>query len=167
MAMLDDAATELRRSVTALQRELDLRTAERDKALAQQAATSEILRVISRSPTDIQPVFEAIVESAARLCEAEFSAVARLEDGQLHLVAINNMSPEEMAAYRRAYPRPPTRDYCMGRAFVDAQPVHFADVLNEPDYAAWALEVVQSVMGYRSFLGVPIFRRGKPIGVIG
>ena len=123
--------------------------------------------MISRSPTDIQPVFEAIVESAARLCEAEFSVVARFDEGLLHLVAMNNMSSEEAEAHRSVYPRPPTRDYCMGRAFVDAQPVHFADVMKEPDYAAWALEVVQSVMGYRSFLAVPIFRKGNPIGVIG
>jgi light-regulated signal transduction histidine kinase (bacteriophytochrome) len=58
-------------------------------------ATSEILRAISRSQGDIQAVFEAIVESTAGLCEAQFSGVARFEDGQLHLVAINNMSPGE------------------------------------------------------------------------
>ena len=68
--------------------------------------------MISRSPTDIQPVFEAIVESAARLCEAEFSVVARFDEGLLHLVAMNNMSSEEAEAHRSVYPRPPTRDYC-------------------------------------------------------
>jgi hypothetical protein len=58
MAMLDDAATDPQPTVAALQRELDQRTAERDEALAQQAATSEILRVIARSPTDLRPAFE-------------------------------------------------------------------------------------------------------------
>src|SRR5689334_65136 len=67
-------------------------------------ATSEILQVISRSPSDAQPVFEAIVASAARLCDAEFSAVARPENGLLHLVAINNMSAAETAAYRSLFP---------------------------------------------------------------
>src|SRR5262245_47119449 len=61
-------------------------------ALEHQAATAEILRTISRSPGDARPVFEAIVASAARLCEAEFSVVARLEDGHLHLAATSNMS---------------------------------------------------------------------------
>src|SRR5439155_7169848 len=74
------------------------------EALEQQTATSEILRVISSSPTDIQPVFEAIVASAARLCNASFSAVARFEDGLLHLVALNGMSPEETEAYHSLFP---------------------------------------------------------------
>jgi len=60
--------------------------------------------VISSSPGDVKPVFEAIVASAARLCDAEFSAVARFEDGLLHLVALNNMSPEETEAYHSLFP---------------------------------------------------------------
>src|SRR4029453_19209940 len=97
-------------------------------------ATSEMLRVISASPTDVQPVFAAIVESASRLCEAEFSAVARFEDGLLHLAAISNMSPAEAAAYESLFPRPPLRDFIIGRAFVDGRPVHVEDVLLDPDY---------------------------------
>jgi hypothetical protein len=84
MAVLDDALTDLRQTVATLKRELDQRTAERDEALAQQAATAEVLRVINSSSGDLTPVFEAIVASAARVCEAEFSVVARLEDGLLH-----------------------------------------------------------------------------------
>jgi GAF domain-containing protein len=167
MAMIDDAAADLRQTVAALQRELDRRTAERDEAVAQQTATSEILSVISRSPTDIQPVFEAIVARAASLCEAEFSAVARFQDGLLHLVALNNMSPEETAAFHSLFPRQPGQHFAMGRAFVDAQPVHLADVLADRDYDPRTIEVLQSVSGYRSFLAVPIFRQSKPIGVVG
>ena len=167
MAALDDGAIDHRQTIAALRRELDQRTAERDEALAQQLATSEILGVISRSPTDTQPVFEAIVARAAALCEAEFSAVARLEDGLLHLVAVHSMSPDETAAFHGLFPRAPTRNFTMGRAFVDARPVHFADVLTELDYDTRTIEVLQSVAKYRSFLGVPIFREGRPIGVIG
>ena len=167
MAALDDGAIDHRQTIAALRRELDQRTAERDEALAQQTATSEILGVISRSPADIQPVFEAIVARAAALCEAEFSAVARLDDGLLHLVAVHSMSPEETAAFHSLFPRPPARNFVMGQAFVDAQPVHFADVLSELDYDTRTIEVLQSVAKYRSFLGVPIFREGRPIGVIG
>src|ERR1700751_386811 len=85
--------------VEQLQRSLDRERAKSARhvaaltsARAQQAAASEILGLISSSPTDVQPVFDAIVSRAAQLCEAEFSAVARLEDGLLHLAALNNMS---------------------------------------------------------------------------
>ncbi len=76
---------------------------ETKEALERQTVTSEILRVISSSPTDIQPVFEAIVASASRLCDAAYSAVARFEDGLLHLVAVSNMSREETAAYHSLF----------------------------------------------------------------
>ena len=110
-------------------RRLEQRLAE---ALEQQAATNEILRVISSSPTDTQPVFDAIVGSAARLCEAEFSAVARFEDGLLYLAAISNMSPAETAAYQSLFPRPPHRGFIIGRALVDGRPVHVEDVRRTP-----------------------------------
>jgi PAS domain S-box-containing protein len=167
MALLNDALSELRQTVAALERKLDERTAERDEALAQQTATSEILRAIARSPTDLQPVFETIVGSAARVCEAEFSGVARFDDGLLHLVAVHSMSPEETAAFRSLFPRAAVRNFVMGRAFVEAQPVHSEDVLAEPDYDTETRDVLQSVVKYRSFLGVPILCEGKPIGVIG
>src|SRR5215472_4661074 len=146
--------------------DLERQLAERTEALEQQTATAEILSAISRSPTEVKPVFDAIAESAAKLCEADFSGVTRFEDGLLYLVATNNLSPGEAAAYRSIFPRPPTRDFVTGRAFVDAQPVHLTDVLSEADYNPRVLEVVQSVIGYRAALGVPIFRDGLPIGVI-
>src|SRR6516225_2224999 len=167
MAVLDDALSDLRQTVAALERQLEERTAERDEALARQTATSEILSVISHSPTDVQPVFEAIVARAAGVCEAEFSAVARFADGLLHLIALNNMSSEETAAFHSLFPRPPGRHFVMGRAFVDAQPVHFDDVLTWLDYDPHTVQVLQSVSGYRSFVAVPIFRDSRPIGVIG
>jgi GAF domain-containing protein/CheY-like chemotaxis protein len=130
-------------------------------------ATSEMLRVISASPTDVQPVFTAIVESASRLCEAEFSAVARFEDGLLHLAAISNMSPAETEAYQSLFPRPPRRDFIIGRAFVDGRPAHVEDVLLDPDYDPHTLEVLQRAATYRTYLGIPIIRNGIPIGAIG
>jgi GAF domain-containing protein/CheY-like chemotaxis protein len=138
-----------------------------NEVLEQQKATGEILRVISSSPTDVQPVFEAIVESASRLCEAEFSAVSRFDDGLLHLVALNNMSPEETEAFHSLFPRPLRRDFIMGRAFLDGRPVHVEDVLADPDYDVRTTAVLQRVAGYRTFLGVPILKDSVPIGVIG
>ena len=158
--MPDDTQIDLRQTIVALRREID-------EARAGQSATSEILSVISRSPSDIRPVFDAIVARAASLCEAEFSSVTRFEDGLLHLVALNNMSPEESAAFHSLFPRPPGRHFAMGRAFVDARPAHFEDVLTDRDYDPHTIDVLQSKAGYRSFLAVPIFREGKPIGVVG
>src|SRR5713101_2277825 len=137
------------------------------EALEQQTATSEILHVISSSPADAQPVFEAIVASAARLCDAEFSAVARFEDGLLHLGALNNMSSEETEAYHSLFPRAPGRHFIIGRAFVDGRPVHVEDVLKDPDYDPRTLEVLQRAAPYRTYLGIPILRDGVPIGAIG
>jgi signal transduction histidine kinase len=152
-------------------RDLENRLAEalRDKAEAQeqQAATAEILRVISSSPTDVQPVFDAIVANAAQLCDAEFSAMMRFEGGLLHLVAVNNMSQAETAAYHTVYPRSPGRDFVVGRAFVEARPVHVEDIEADPDYNPRVREIVGRAARYRTILGVPILRDGVPIGVFG
>ena len=84
------------------------------EALEQQTATAEVLRVISGSATDVQPVFEAITARAAKLCEAEFSAVARFEDGLLHLVAVSNLLPDEARAFHSLFPRPAHSRVCHG-----------------------------------------------------
>jgi two-component system, NtrC family, sensor kinase len=93
--------------------------------------------------------------------------VVQFDEGLLHLVAVHSLSPEETAAFHSLFPRPPSRNFVMGRAFLDAQAVHFEDVLAELDFGSRTLDVPQSVAKYRSFLGVPISRQGKPIGVIG
>jgi two-component system, NtrC family, sensor kinase len=161
-------------SAASLQKQLDQRTRELAEArkhlaeaLEQQSATSEVLGVISSSPTELQPVFEAIVGRATQLCEAHFSGVARYEDGLLHLVAVSNLSTSEAQAFHSLFPRTPKRNFVMGRAFVDGQAVHFEDVLAELDYDARTREVLQRTLGYRTFMAVPIIREGKPIGVIG
>ena len=143
-----------------------LETARTD-AVERQAATAEILQMISRSPSNAQPVFEAIVGHAARLCHAEFSAVTRFEGGLLHLVAMNNMSPQETAAYQTLFPRAPGRHFAIGRAFVDARPAHIEDVAKDPEYEPRTLEVLQRAAPYRTCLGVPILQNGVPIGAIG
>src|SRR5512144_3098977 len=129
-------------------------------ALAQQAATGELLRVISSSPADLQPVFDTIVKNAERLCDSELSAVARIADGRLHLVAVSNVSPEEAEVYRRLFPRPPERGFAMGRAVVDGAAVHIEDVLADPDYDRRTQRALLRATGYRTFLAVPIMRAG-------
>jgi len=170
----ESALADPQQLIANLQQQFDERTAERDAlrgeladSREQQSATREILSVISRSPSDIRPVFEAIVARAAQLCEAELSSVFRFEDGRLHLVAVHSLSPEEAAAVHSVFPRPPARNFITGRAFLDSRPVQIEDVLAEPDYDAPIREGPQSVIGFRSALGVPICRDGRPIGVIG
>jgi hypothetical protein len=122
------------------------------ESLQQQTATSQVLEVISSSLTHAQPVFAAMVARSAELCQAHFSAVARFENGLMHLVALNNLSPEEVDAFHSLFPRPPTRTFVMGRAFVDAEPVQFEDVLAEFDYDPRTREVLQKVLKYRTFM---------------
>jgi GAF domain-containing protein/DNA-binding response OmpR family regulator len=138
-----------------------------EEALERQAATSEVLEVISRSPTQAQPVFETMVARAAQLCQAHFSAVARFDNGLLHLVALNNLSVAERKAFHSLFPRLPARNFVMGRAFTDGKPVQFEDVLAEFDYDSHTREVLQRTLKYRTFMAVPILKDGSPIGVIG
>ena len=147
--------------------ELRQRTHDLSESLQQQTATAEVLRVISSSPAEAQPAFDAMVARAAQLCEAEFSAVARFDDGLLHLVAMNNLSPAERESFNSLFPRRPQRNFAMGRAFLDGVSVQFEDVLADPTYDAHTRKVLQRALGYRSFLAVPIIRDGQPIGVIG
>jgi two-component system, NtrC family, sensor kinase len=88
-------------------KELEARNRDLTETLEQQTATAEILRVISRSPTDVQPVFDAIAANAARLCNAVNGLVIRFDGQLLHLAAHYNVDPERLAAVRQAYPRPP------------------------------------------------------------
>jgi two-component system, NtrC family, sensor kinase len=120
----ESSATGLNKKVALFKRERDEALEQLSEALEQQTATSEVLRVIARSPTDAQPAFEAMVARAARLCEADFSAVARFENGLLHLVAMNNLSLAERDAFDSLFPRPPERNFAMGRAFIDGVSVH-------------------------------------------
>src|SRR5262249_34030005 len=136
---------------------------ERDEALEQQAATSEVLRVISRSPTDAQPVFDMIAESAARLCEGQFCFVYRFDGQLLYFVAHHSLTPEVIEINRRAFPQPPSRKSVASRAILEQSVVQIPDVYADPDYALGELAVV---CGYRSAIGIPILRDGFPIGSI-
>jgi PAS domain S-box-containing protein len=160
-------AADLQTSYAELEHKVEERTAELSQTLEKQTATAEILRVISSSTTDLRPVFEAIVERSASLCEADFAGVARFEDGLLRLAAVNNMRPGEAEAFESLFPRPATPDFVMGRAFLEGCTVHVDDILDYPGFNPQVHEVLQSATGYRTVLGVPIIRDGKPIGVIG
>jgi GAF domain-containing protein len=132
------------------------------EALEQQTATSEILRVISSSPTDEQPVFDAIVRSARRLCDAAFSVVVLTESGQQTLEALDGVDPARVEAMRAVYPRPIARDTTTGRAILDRRIVHIEDSRLDPEYTHPLRDTVE----LRSILTVPIFREGVPLGAV-
>jgi class 3 adenylate cyclase len=138
-------------------------TRERDEALEQQTATSEVLRVIRRSPPNVQPVFDMIAESAARLCEAQFCFVYRFDGQLLHFVAHRSLPAEVLEIIRRAYPAPPNRRSAAARAILTRNVVQIPDVTADPNYAPIAMAAVG---GYRSAVAVPILRDGLPIGSI-
>ena len=138
---------------------------ETKEALEQQTATAEILRVISSSPTDIQPVFDTIVDSALRLCDGLYSGVYRLDGDVIQLVAHNDLSPEAEAVLRREYPRPPSREGFVARAILERRVIHVSDVETDPEASEWSRSRAR-LLGYRSFLVVPMLREGRPIGAI-
>jgi PAS domain S-box-containing protein len=134
------------------------------EALEQQTATAEILRVISSSPTDVQPIFDAIVASAVRLCDASFGGVLRFDGELLHIAAEHNVAPERLETFRSLFPMRPTPDVTIGRAILERAAIHFADVFREAPNPT--REAARKALGYRAFLSVPMLRDGTPLGVI-
>jgi len=131
------------------------------EALEQQTATAEILRVISSSPTDVQPVFDVIAESSAQLCGAVHASVFRFDGSLIHLVAFNNWISEALEGIREAFPRPLDWASLTARAIVTGSVTHVPDIVTDPDIAR---SIVRT--GFRTVLSVPMVRDGSPIGAI-
>jgi PAS domain S-box-containing protein len=144
-------------------KELETRNRDLTETLEQQTATSEVLRVISGSPTNVQPVFDTIARNAARLCEAQFCFVYRFDGQLMYFVAHHGVSAEGAETVRRAFPAPPNRGSAAGRALLDRGIAQIPDVLADPDFA---LAATATAAGYRGALAVPMLRDGVPIGSI-
>jgi GAF domain-containing protein/CheY-like chemotaxis protein/HAMP domain-containing protein len=143
-------------------KELEARNRDLTETLEQQTATGEILRVISSSPTDIQPVFDTIVRSAVRLCDGLYGTGHRFDGELLHLSAHHNCTPEVLDALQRAFPMRPDRQMMSGRAILTKAVVHVEDLMADPEYARH----VGQAGGFRGALAVPMLREGSPIGAI-
>jgi GAF domain-containing protein len=137
------------------------RTRELSEALEQQTATSEVLDIISRSPTDVQPVFDAIAQSAGRLCEAELSAVYRYEGGLIQVVANALRSKAQQEAFKQLYPMPPGRGTPVARAILERRTQHVPDTRDDPEF----LDALKKT-GFRSALAAPMLLEGAAIGAI-
>jgi GAF domain-containing protein len=130
------------------------------EALEQQTATAEILRVISSSPTDVQPVFDAIAERAMHLCGASSGAVTRFDGKLIHVAALANVDPEGAAAIRSVFPMPPSHRSAAARAVLTHSIVHITDVREDPEYGI-------ATQAFRSCVVVPMLQKGKAIGAVG
>jgi two-component system, NtrC family, sensor kinase len=139
---------------------------ETKEALERQTATADILRVISDSPADVQPVFQAIAEHARLLCKAQVGATTRLEGDTVHLAGVRSMSADAEEAMRSSFPMPlKLASPNIRRAIIEQVPIQIPDVHLDSDYAH-LVDGTQR-MGFRSIMSVPLMHEGRSIGTIG
>jgi GAF domain-containing protein len=164
--MPDDAQVDPGRIIEELRRELDARIAERDEALAQQAAISEIVQIINRSGGDLTPVFDAMLDKALQLCEAAFGALLIHEGDDRHRAAAIRGLPPERADYWAHGPRYFGPGTSLHRLVRGERLVHMADAADDEGYRSGnpiRKELVE-IDGARSWLAVPLCKDGVPLG---
>jgi two-component system, NtrC family, sensor kinase len=139
---------------------------ELDEALKQQAATAEVLQAISRSETDLQPIFDSIASRSVSLCGATYGAVFRFDGELISHVAHHNLDQSALDAFNKIWPMRPDREKTLiGRVILDRTVLRIRDAAAEPRYTYVATH--QRALNIRSFLGVPMLRNGIAIGAIG
>ena len=143
--------------------ELRQRTGDLQESLEYQTATSDVLKVISRSTFDLDPVFEAVVETAVRLCRADQATIYRYQEGEYRWAAGYGLAPDYERIERESRISPGTGTL-VGRAALEGRTVQILDAWTDPLYE---LKEDARVGGVHTMLGVPLLRDGVPIGVIG
>jgi two-component system, NtrC family, sensor kinase len=159
----DSAVNAARPSYAELEKKVVQVTLELKESLQQQTATSDVLKVISRSPTDVQPVFDIIGERAMTLCEADVSVVTRAEGELIHLVSLHGIAKGGVEAVRRVFPMQLSAETISARAIRAGAVVHVPDVLADPQYET---KGAAQAGGYRGCLGVPMVCERQVIGAI-
>src|SRR5262249_27617047 len=142
--------------------EVQARTQELSPSLQQQTATADVLKIISRSTFDLKSVLQTLVESAARLCEADKATITRQIGGAFFRAEAYGFSAEFMD-YVRDLPVDPEAGTVSGRRLLEGRSVHLCDARTDPNYI---FAEAQKLGGYRTALGVPLMREGTPIGVM-
>jgi GAF domain-containing protein/CheY-like chemotaxis protein len=146
--------------------EIQQRNREITESLEQQMATSEILKVIASSPTDIQPVLDVIAENSVKLCNGAFGNVYRTDGKMIYEAAQFNFPPEAVEESRRFYPAPLARDRLSSRSILDRSIVHVWEMHNDPGLPEVTRHYMK-LLEMNSLVMVPMLREGKAIGCIG
>jgi GAF domain-containing protein len=159
----DNELSRLKKELQRVTEQLECRERELAEATEQQTATSEILRVIASSPTDIQPVLDTIVESAARLCDSTDATIARV-DGEFSRTAASYGSIPLPRRIGDAFPN--SRGTVTGRAVIDRRTIHVHDLAAEIETDFPESKARRQISGVRTVLATPLLREGVPNGVI-